>query len=58
MKTYTYIDRSKYPTLTKVFSCEAGSILQADEKFKATTGLNPEKPTIHCKIEFSKTAGT
>ncbi len=57
MKTYTYIDRSKYPVVTEVFSCQAEDILKADEQFKAATGLNPEKPTVHCKIEFGETAG-
>jgi hypothetical protein len=45
MKTYVYRDQSKSKDLSGpiVFKCEANTISEADELFKATVGKDPVK---------------
>lgn len=50
---FLYIDNSKYPDTSVVFECTANDINEADEQYKAYTGLDVTKqPHIGCVSEI------
>lgn len=56
MKKFIYTDHSDIPSKA-VFECTAEDILEADKKYQAATGKNPEKqPYVGCEIKPVETA--